>query len=180
MPARLASVLLLLLGVGCQSLKVETEYDRATDMSGYRTWSWYGQPAPTGNERLDDPVIQNRVRMAVERELAERGYQQRLEGEVDFQVAYTLTVKTRLDSVGLSRRYGYSPGDSWGPGGGGHQMTVEYDQGTLVLDIIDAPQQKLVFRGAAERRVSENPTPESSRKHIRAATAAILDEFPPD
>jgi len=180
MVTRLASALLLVLGVACQNLKVETEYDRASDMSGYRTWAWYGQPAPTGDERLDDPVVQNRVRMAVERELAERGYQQRLEGEVDFQVTYVLALKTKLDSVGLNRRYGYSPGDSWGPGGGGHQLTVEYDQGTLVLDIIDAPKQKLVFRGAAERRVSQNPTPESSRKNIRAAVAGILDEFPPD
>ena len=73
--------------------------------------------------------------------------------------------------------YGYSPeGRYWGRGG---FSVYQYEEGTLVLDLIDAKSRDLIWRGAAKADVEVATTPEKRDKLIQAAVHKILENFPP-
>jgi len=86
----LAGLLLLVIPCGCASVEVSTDYDPSVDFSRFRTYAWVPSPPPrTGDVRLDSPLLEARVRDAVEVEMAERGYRKVSENP-DLLVAYHL------------------------------------------------------------------------------------------
>lgn len=166
----------------CATMNVNQDYDSSTDFSSYRNFAWLQESQKkTGDIRIDNPLIDSRVREAVDRTLTSRGY--RISDDAaDFYVAYHLSLKRKLDlepmtgSIFLGRGY-YG---SWG-GIGVHSGSgvTEYEEGTLVIDVNDAKTNKLVWRGWASRRVREHSTPEQTTDTINKAVAEILAQFPP-
>ena len=68
-------------------------------------------------------------------------------------------------------------GGYWGPGG---TSTYEYEEGSLILDFVDAKSKKLIWRGAAKAEVNRVNTPEKAEKLISEAVQEILKNFPPE
>jgi hypothetical protein len=116
-----------------------------------------------------------RVREAVDAELATRGYRL-VESRPDFQVAAHVSTADRVRIVDWG--YTYHPRKSWS--GGGRDIDVwQYEEGTLVLDVIDPGQSALVWRGTASKAVDRSWTPEERDAEARAAVQALLARFPP-
>jgi len=163
-------------------MNVNQDYDSSTDFSSYRNFAWLQESQKkTGDIRIDNPLIDSRVRAAVDRTLTSRGY--KISGDAaDFYVAYHLSLKRKLDlepvtgSIVVGRGY-YG---SWG-GIALHNgsAVTEYEEGTLVIDVNDAKTKKLVWRGWASRRVREHSTPEQTTDTINKAVEEILARFPP-
>jgi hypothetical protein len=170
----------LLVGLlACASVTVSHDYDTEADFAGYRTFGWSAVETPqTGNVELDNPLLQRRVRDAIERVLAAQGYQQLEDHEPDFYVTYHLGVEKRLTSSGMSTSVG-----SYGRHGGvsvGTGSTVrEVDEGTLAIDVIDTQSGELVWRGTGKRRLRDAETPEKTTEAVNRTVEAILAEFPP-
>ena len=179
--ARVLGALLVATLCGCASLTVSSDYDPSFDFSDYRTWSWL--PGPQGGSedpRIANELVDDRVRAAVEKQLTARGYELRSTGTPDFRVRYHAAVEDAVDVRMLNRSYGYGPG--WGgPRGGVVTETYarKYEQGTLILDIVDANSEKLVWRGFAQAEVDRSATPEQRRQRIGDAIRQILAGFPP-
>jgi hypothetical protein len=57
--------------------------------------------------------------------------------------------------------------------------TYYYEEGTLILDIVDVKEHQLVWRGTAKAVVDENATPEQRQARIDQAVSMILDKYPP-
>ena len=72
-------------------------------------------------------------------------------------------------SYGNSVMVGYSSGPS----------VREYDEGTAILDVIDASTQKIVWRGIAEGRLKDHPTMSERYKATTAVASELLGDFPP-
>lgn len=178
----LASILAL-ASTGCVGFSVSSDFDPAADFSGYRSWYWL-PPSPTGDPRIDNDLVANRIRRAVERSLAARGFAKTSTGEGDFGVGYHGFIEGKIDVQTIDRYYGYGPG--WGYYGGGYggiateTYVDQYDEGTLILDIVDNRSQKLVWRGSTSARVIEDHTPQKRDERAQAAVDAILAEFPPE
>jgi hypothetical protein len=177
------ATVLTLASVGCVGFSVSMDYDPETDFSGYRSWYWL-PPSPTGDPRIDNDLVANRVHGAVERSLAARGYVKTSTGEGDFGVGYHGFIEGKIDIQTVDRYYGYGPG--WGRygmgyGGVGTETYVDqYDEGTLILDVVDTRSQKLVWRGSTSARVRENDSPKNRDERTQKAVDAILAEFPPE
>jgi len=60
-------------------------------------------------------------------------------------------------------------------------VTVErkYDEGTLILEVVDAASGRLVWRGWAQAEVKSKADPGQREARIWEAVAKILDQFPP-
>jgi hypothetical protein len=54
----------------------------------------------------------------------------------------------------------------------------QYDEGTLIIDIIDMAEQKLVWRGIRSGAMSQSPTVEESTENINNAVNQILAQLP--
>ncbi len=162
----------------CATLSVQTDFDPSASFSDYQSFSWLaGLPEKTGDIRVDNPLIHTRVRDAVEEELASKGYEKLSVGTPDFYIGYHLSLETKLDVRTVDAHYGYGPRGRMGVP---ERRYYQYEEGTLVLDVVDVKLGSLVWRGSGQRRIQEDsPTPEESRRRIHEAVAEILQRFPP-
>ena len=176
----LAALLLAAL-CACATLRVNSDYDPDFDFSGFRSWGWLtGPQAGTVDPRLVSGLVGERIRSALEKHLTARGYQRSASGKPDFLVGYHAAVEDKVDVRTINRASGYGPG--WGAGRG--LMTTdtyvrEYEQGTLILDIVDPRSNRLVWRGSAQAEVNSYGTPEQRAARIDDAVGQILEGFPP-
>ena len=179
--ARVLAALLLMVLCACWTLSVNSDYDPAFDFSGFRTWNWLtGPQAATVDPRLPAGLVEERIRTSLVRHLAARGFQRSASVKPDFRVGFHAAVKDKISVQTVNRAVGYRPG--WGDRGGmmrSGTYVLEYEQGTLILDIVDSSTDRLVWRGSAQAEVDSDATPEKREKRIDAAVGQILESFPP-
>ncbi len=179
--ARVLAALLLTALCACSTLRVSSDYDPAFDFSGFRSWDWLtGTPAGTVDPRLPRGLVEDRIRAALEKHLAARGFQRSGSGTPDFRVGYHAAVEDKVDVRTINRSYGYGPG--WGAGRGlmtSDTYVRQYEQGTLILDMVDPRTNVLVWRGSAQAEVYSYSTPEQREARIDDAVGQILERFPP-
>jgi hypothetical protein len=145
-----------------EAAKPQIQWDSAYDFSRIRTFQWSPGAESTLEQR--NPFMHSRVVSAIDYELCATGLTE-VETSPDVYVTYHASVedKVRLESDS----YGYGFG-SYGRGGWGAYgysgvvpvMTttreVEYEEGTLVVDIWDAASRQLVWRGTLSRVFADN------------------------
>ncbi len=176
-------VLVLVVLLGCSSMRVYTDFDPSTDFSAYSTYAWFPEPKEaTGNFRLDNPILHRRVRDAIDQQLRMAGHEEVATEAASFLITYHVTIERRqsVTSTGGYVGGGYCPGGYCGGAVVGSDVHVtDYDQGTLVLDILDAESRELVWRGAAEDWLDPEISPAKREKRINKAYQLILQRFPP-
>jgi hypothetical protein len=184
---RLASVGLLgltVLSVACSGVRVRTDYEPEADFTALRTFAWIDPPVreePRSEPALaTDPfthnsLIDKRVRDEVEALLSSRDYQKAADGETpDFLLRYELVNRevTRDSPVFISGGYarrGYASDV-------GYYRSTTYEEGTLILDVIDPGTQRIAWRGWGTSAARDGQMePERLSKVIHA----ILERFPP-
>jgi hypothetical protein len=169
------------IAVGCRTVSVSADWDQNHDFSGYRTFGWlHAQQPETGDFRIDNPLVDKRIREAIDKTLQARGYEKVGDTGADFLVGYHLDVEKRLDVQTMNTYYGYGRHGRWGGVGYPQTYVNEYEQGSLVIDVADTSRRELVWRGTGTRRVSQSSSPEKSSQVTDKAVAEILARFPPN
>jgi uncharacterized protein DUF4136 len=174
---RFAWVLALALAA-CSTVDVKSDWDPAANFGALHTWKWQSAtPVPTGNVRLDDPLVHKRIQAAIRTALDGRGYRQVVEGKADFEVAYHVAIDRKLDAHTIYTGYGPYRGG----GMGGTQTVVDsYDVGTLMIDVIDPATNSVTWRGTAQTRLQDLQTPEEREKRVQEVVDGVLERFPPE
>ena len=127
----------------CAAVTVGSHVERGVDFSQYRTYQW-GPPdaLPAGDARLEeDLVFVDRMQGAVEKALTARGYRRVTFGPPDLLVHYHAATSARIDVNAIDRAGRYCDG---GPCDG--NVTGD-EAATLIVDIVDARTERLVWRG---------------------------------
>jgi hypothetical protein len=165
-----SALLGILLGIvcgGCSSLRVATDYDHAIDFTKYHTYRWAPtRVAESESLRADHSLLEARIKRAVDRELAARGFERRSEGPTDLIVVFYASRQHRVE---VYPSYGYPR----------HWRTAHayhYREGTIVLDFVDTRLDQMVWRGWATEVLGD---PEDAEERINEAIAKILERFPP-
>lgn len=175
----LASALVLVACGG--GVTVSSDYDPGVDFARYGTYAW-AERTETGDDdpRVYNSITMQRVRTAVDRALAAKGYGEADEG-ADFYVAWHGAIEGRMSYQTINSHYGYGWGWYGGMGVGTSNTYVnEWDEGTLLVDIIDAGTNQLVWRGTATGTVERNLSPQESQARLDDAAAKLLQTFPPE
>ncbi len=164
---------------GCSSLSVRRDYNAATDFSGLKTFAWrHAEQPETGDPRIDNDLHDERIRRAVNENLAAKGFQRIDPAEADFLVAYFVEYKRKLNSGSIS--FGFGGGRVGRYGGVGYNTGVsEYDQAVLTVDILAPADEKTIWRGVGSRSAYDGSSPEKTTKIINESITKILKEFPP-
>jgi len=168
-----------MLLMACSTVQVSQDYKLQTDFTQYQRFRWVEKPRDrTGDVRIDNPLLDARIRRAVQETLKTRGFAEAPAGKADFFVDYQLAVRSRLetDTYRSGIGYGYWPYWGWG----GYETTVrEYDEGILVIDFIDADSNELVWRGIGTRRLRQYANPQEVTREVNETVDKILAQFPP-
>lgn len=167
------------LVAGCSSVSVTRDYDASADFSSLRTYAWQHETQPkTGNPRIDNDLMDKRVRNAVNTQLEEKGFSLSARQNADCLVAYFVEYKQRIGGSSVS--FGLGGGSYGRYGGVGYNTAVsDYDEGHLTIDIIDPASGKNIWRGVGRRTTYEGSNPEKMTKVINTSVAKIMARFPP-
>lgn len=168
------AVLLLGLEYGC-SHGIITDHAREADFSSYETFQY----ADTDINIADtNTPSHQRIVAAIRREMNGAGLRE-VRDNPDLYVTYYGEDNDNISLNPNNFGYGYGSGWSWGGGGGSTGATVRiYNRGTLVVDIWDAKEKLLIWRGVATSTIS--PDPEESLQGIDRSIAEMFERFPPD
>jgi hypothetical protein len=166
--------------LACSTVNVHYDYDPSVDFSGFHTYAWLPQPESAGpaDPRLDNPLLDARIRRSVDSRLAQAGYRKVEEQAPDFQVAYHVGIASKVDVDTIYHGYGRV---GWAGGGWADTVVREYEEGTLLIDFLDPMDGQLVWRGTGQTRLEQggDPSPEEREKGVDEVVSKILAGFPP-
>ncbi|MBT8378678.1 MAG: DUF4136 domain-containing protein [Ignavibacteria bacterium] len=163
--------------VACSSINVVTDYDPTQDFSKYKTYRWARVKEVNTKDVLNkNSFLRKRVQAAVDTVLYQKGFEKLREGDPDFVIFIHAGVQPRMN-VYHHGPYYYSPW--WGPYGG-YTSVSYYEQGTLVIDIVDNKEKELSWRGLGSGTVKRFSDPEALQEEINYTVGKILEDFPPN
>ncbi len=140
----LALTAIVLAGsAACVTMNVASHIQPDVDFTKYHTWDWGQADAlPTGDPRLDNNQFFNDyLQGAVERGMARGGYAQAPSGGTpDLRVHYHANINQRFQVN--------EPTDC--ATGNCQASVIDYEQGTLVIDVLDTKTNRVVWRGWAQ------------------------------
>jgi hypothetical protein len=134
---------------GCATMSVSSHIERNVSFADYVTYDW-GPPdsLPVGDPRLDNnPFFKDFLQGAIEKKMAAKGFERAVTGPPDLLVHYHASVHQKLDVYEVDSRYGYCYGDC-------QPQIVDFELGTLVIDIVDTKTSKVVWRGWAQEAMN--------------------------
>lgn len=189
----ISSLFILATLCACQNNAVskKTNVYQSADYEHFETWSWFDQAQDdTVNEILHD-----HIQYKIEQELISNEYDLKENGSVDFLVGYIINTRDDLEVEKLPTYEGYSDQyygiDRWG-----YMADVTTFQfrkkeeesrnvkkivkGTLIIDIINPEDNKLMIRMIAEKPIGKKATSSEERKLLLdRVIKELLSTFPP-
>mgnify|MGYP002713018664 FL=1 len=175
--------LLLVLLSACTS-NVVVDYDRDTRFSAYKSYMLLPKSVEsTKDKRLDSPFIDRRVVQAIQKNMAARGFTYS-ESSPDMKIEYQIDLKHEVasDGSGVTMLIG---GGSGGVGMGfGYAVpssdVASHEVGRITIDMKDAANGKLLWRGSSSQRLRDPSKPEDSEAFVNEVVGEIIGEFPPN
>jgi Domain of unknown function (DUF4136) len=157
---------------------MSVDYKHSINFGNYRTYSW-------AKVQTTDPFLDARVKGAINRELAAKGWTEVPSGGNVALVAVQMTrtrreVNTSYDGFGGGFGDGFYGGfgGGFGDGFGESTTTVQhYEVGTLVVSMFDAHSKNLIWRGVSTDALSHNP--KKNTKNLDKEVAKMFQHFPP-
>lgn len=179
----------LLLGAvffaGCNSKPhVDTDHQAGFDFATLKTFSVTETKQETKEDILISPFTLSHIHSAIEAELSKRYQSAAVGTKPDFIVSYHVVVEEKIDARSYNDMYGFG---YYGVGyrhprpyflGTNTGINV-YNQGSLIVDIVDGKTDKPVWRGVSEKRLSRGLAAKQQREILSKAVTEVLATFPP-
>ncbi len=151
----------------CSTLSTTVDFDHSADFSRYRSYTW----KDTGE--IADSIWDRRVESVLEDTVAARGLKKvDREGDLLMVVHARFSVETQVTTWNSGWGYGWG----WGP------TTTQVTQiplGTMIVDLVDAKNNQLVWRGIANDTLQPDKQPEEREKKLRTVMAGLFADYPP-
>ncbi len=172
-----ATFLLLIFCSLAQGQKIKVEFDKSVDFSKFKTYAWDPTPQATAK-----PVLAANIKAGINQELTKRGLQE-VAANPDLYIAMYGGIDSDM-AVTYSDFY-YGPagippfGESFLLWGGipGTTNTAVIHNGQLVVDLIDAGRKKLVWRGVANQKLSDQQM--KLLEQVNTAVEKLFAKYPP-
>ncbi len=156
----------------CSTLHTNVDYDPGATFTNYRTYAY--------KDSFDLEGFQmKRVRDAIDRKLSAAGFTKVADTSAKPDLWVVTRVRTKHDKMITSWGGGWGWGWHWGGGGIMTARVQDVPVGTLVVDLVDAKQREVVWRGIATRDVGGEETPKERSEVVQEAVDRLFENFPP-
>ena len=180
----------LLTLAGCSTYSVVSDYDRSIPFGHYKTYRWSSEGSAGISDDIlaQNPLIYKHIKVAVDRELAAKGFVLQESGPVDFTVTPHARIRERAvvtPPVGFAYSSGYY--HRWGRRGYTsfwydpypYPAVSYYEEGTLIIDIIDAKSDEIAWTGIARGILKDYDSSVKLHRDIDEVVTKIMAQFPP-
>jgi len=172
----------------CSTVKVSTDYDKSADFTALKGFNWLPESAKAEKENayLNNRIMDVRITKAIDKQLVVQGFS--FSTAPDFYVNYSITSEKKTNIRTYNNYSGYGPSWGWGIGYGHRGMSLsahtetrvdEYQQGSLVIDVIDPTSLELIWRGIGSKRLPESTDAAEMDKLVAEVVKNILSKYPP-
>ena len=156
----------------CNSVKTSSDFDRSVNFNNYKTFGFTKE----SKELPANELVKNRVLNAIASNLKSKGLTE--SDNPDMLIDLGLKTKEKKDysttHYDLSGYYGRR----WRIGTGISQSNtreINYTEGTLVINLVDAKKDQLLWMGSGTSVISDKSVKE---ENITAGINKILSSFP--
>lgn len=173
----LISIIVAVFASACApSVKVSADYDRSVNFSAYKTFSMYEMKADNVNQ-----LNQDRIEKYIRVEMSKRGYvENNMNPDLKVNAVTVLKNRRGISASTTYAGYGgfYRPYGIWGAPVAGYTSvnTYDYKDGSLVIDVIDAKANKIVWTGSAVAELYNQP--KNPEEAISTTVAKIMANYP--
>jgi len=171
----LGIAMILLVAGGVAAQEVHIDYDRSARLTTFKTFGW--QDTPETSLAGTNDLMHERIKTIVI-DMMSSGRLDQVTTDPDLWVTYHANTRDQFKVNTASFGYGYPGNWYWDPYWGGSYTTSTvstYTEGTLVIDIWDAKEKTLIWRGSAVITVAKNP--EKTVKRIEKAVTKIGNKW---
>ncbi len=179
-------IILALAFTSCNLTKVTVDYDPQVDFKQYKTYS-YVQWNKQSDEILSERD-KKRFRDATSFELEKLGFVKG-EGKTDLVVNLFLIVDQKTGtatyndfySSGPTVGYYYGPWGYNNPGGvsvAGTMHSYDYEEGTLIVDLLDVKKKQLAWQGIAKKTIKSHKKGKGDGEGIKLVMQKLFKDFP--
>jgi hypothetical protein len=171
------TIVMILAAAAALAQNVKVDFDKERDFSQYRTYAWKDSGGAS-EQAVETSFTARRIREAVNRELTAKGMTEVTENP-DLHLLCTTDSRerTQVHSTGIYPHGGFGRRAHWGWGGGwSTARTYHYDEGQMVIMLVDADTGELVWRAVANARISHT---QKDAKRIDKAARRAFKKFPP-
>jgi hypothetical protein len=155
----------------CSSISTSSDYDQTYDFSTLKNYAW---AEVAGDKQQTDQITLRRIIQNTDQVLAGKGFVKSDPKDASFLVA----IQTGVQQETQYTTYGYGVG-AWRGGGMATTTAQNYDEGTLILDVVDAKKKELVWRGSANGTLDPGASADQKASNVTEAVTKILADFPP-
>ena len=174
-------IALSLVVSGCSAVTVDHDSLAGVDFSTMKNYSWLN--GDSGSEvKARNPKVNMMVMSSVGQQLKNKGYNRTTEENADFYVTWFGKVDEKVSQQSISHFYRTS---GYGVLAGQYPEAVEagggektYLEGTLILDVIEAKSNKVIWRGSAADTIREGMSDAEIAAYIQRSVSKILAPFP--
>ena len=160
------------------AFSARVDFDHNVSFGGYQTYSWDPAAAAPGDDAIfPNQLMRERITSFVEEALAARKLRHVTSGG-DLLVRYRVTIQQEPVYTTFGDGLGPGWGWDWGWGTGISTTTVQtFDEGTLIIDLVDVKRNNLIFQGVSTQDMSSKP--EKNTKKFFKAVNEIFEKYPP-
>lgn len=172
---RALCILALLPGLAAcaPEVRVKSSFDPNASFARYGTFAMLVENKAVQTAPDVDPFLMQRLRQLTYQSLVARGLRAVPLRDAALLVAVQSAVRSRTEVYPRSSSYGYY-GPAWTYPGWGYDVYA-YDEGLVVIDLIDPQTKAVVWRGTGARQV----TGPVSDAELARVVGEILDQYPP-
>lgn len=160
-----------------RSVAVTHDFSHETDFSGLKSYQWVPLSETMADGQYPQDVMAS-MKIAFTDALKAKGFQ-RVKATPDFLVALYGVTEGKIQATDWGYNYRWDQA-SWGGYWDERRISArEYEEGTMVLDILDPDERGLIWSGTAVAVLYEGMSGDKRNQRIDEAVAKLLDQFPP-
>ena len=168
--------ILIVTFLSCSSVSYKSDFDKSIDFSKYKKYKWFAGKQPD-DELSKNPLVKKRIHESVDKVLKQKGFSPAEGDDADFVVVIHGGTKERMQIYNTGGIGWYDPW--WGAYGGKTDVNFS-EEGTLIIDMVDAEKKELSWRGMATAAAKNHSIAEDMQKYFDEVVEKTLEDFPPD
>ena len=173
---RFIPIILLAFLVSCQAVHINSDYDKQVDFSKFKTYAFY----KTGIDKVEiSDLDKKRIMRSIDEQMTAKGFSK--SETPDMLINISTKERQQVNVNQFNAGFGYGWGFGWNPmfygGGMGMNNVSTFEEGTLIIDLIDSTKKELIWQGEGVGHLTQNTDKKDA--NIKEFVSRILTQYPP-
>lgn len=172
---RISSVIFLLVLTSCNTIRVVSDYDKATNFDNYSSFAFY---KPGIDKAKISDLDKKRILRVIQSNLMAKGMNKNSNPDILVSIFTKESQRVDIYQNNFGGAWGWNP--YWGGNFNNNRMITSNIEGSLFIDLIDAKTNELLWQGVSHSGIYKGNDIEKREEKINFIVSKILAQYPPE